>query len=75
MVLYGLIMSVLAEKFRGSYPRFFQSWYSGDFVTVGSGSHIKPTIYRFEPLGTAFGFFLETYKSQFVRDLGVSEGK
>ena len=72
-VLYGLILSMLVEHIWGEYPGFLQSWYSGDFITVGADAHFKPVIVRIESLGPARGLFIKPDKSQFVRAPGVSE--
>ena len=65
-MIYGLILPVLEEQIWGEYPGFLQSWYANDFIPVGAGAHIKPSISCIESLGPAPGLFLEMDKSQFV---------
>ena len=55
MVLYGMSLSVFVELIQREYPKFIQSWYADDYIMLGSGPHLKPTIYRIEALGISCG--------------------
>ena len=59
MALYGMSLSVLADKIRGEYPGLFQSWYTDNFSLESAGAHIKPAISRIDELGNAHRFFIK----------------
>ena len=62
VVLYGLILSVLAEQIRGEYPGLLQSFYADDFSIAGAGAHLKYSIDRIEAPGPARDFFIKPDK-------------
>ena len=72
MVVYGLRLSVMEEYIRMEFPGFLQLWYMDDFIMSGACANLLPDIAIIEELGSAPGFYLESNKSQFLRDPGVT---
>ena len=62
MVLYGMRLSVLAEKIWGEYTVFIQSWHANESSMAGAGARLKPAIDRIDALGITHGFLLRLEK-------------
>ena len=65
MVIYGLILSVLAEHIRMDLPGFIQFWYADDFRKAGAGANLLPAISGIEELGTTCAFYLVSENHNF----------
>ena len=53
---------MLAEKIRGEYNVFIQSWHADESSMEGAGARLKPAIDRIDALGLTHGFLLRLEK-------------